>query len=770
MAKGQLEFIAIIGIVIIAIIAIYYLFLAAPAFPVSPAIPEHLKHVHSQILSIIKERLTENLEIIEAQGGLFSPPADSPLYIDTPVAYWSACGNKTYPTLQEIENNLKNKTMGDVLASLNNTMTIDGKQVSFDKTDVKAEIKIEEDKINFALWLPTKVGGEELEQPYVVTVPTRFGYIYKFAKDFTNFQANTRALEWATIKNLYYSQLPTFGWLTECGQTILLMPEETSALMRGVFEYTLSNIQWWKPVNTKHSPVLNIPDLDGKKYTDLNPQLGLPLLYATQSGMIFIGPAEPILRLSGIFSYTVQICIQWYNIRYSFRYPAIVSVYDELADNFFKFAINVAVDNMRPANDCAATLTPAISCENPTNPINITVIDQSGAPIPGATVYYEGCAFTTDANGNVKGAVTASIGNLTVSAPGYSIYRERKSVSELVGLTVVLLKPSKIKFSFYKDTGSCHDAYAPVDVEAVTLIFNSTDGSRQYYVMNYNLSKIIDCNNLSELDCIKQTGDALIIKHSVTVDYIPPGLYNVYARVMSKEGLQTAGAEIFTYEGKTMGKYQHRATPIETSSTQINIPPYDANLIVTVPDMKNIMDMADDVRDSAKDDCCEDMGGCDSESDHDKCRGVAIGEAIDWLLGCGTKSIAVLQVSDRCSENSAQNGILKQCQNEFRACGGFYKNTPPGCIPGSTTNPCDPCNATCMVYMGCYDEINNFAILNDCVYGKSTLIPFCIQESYKAAIFPNLPWKPTYNLPPECLKIMACFDYKQIALCSLQIC
>jgi|GEM_PF-4603066 len=792
MVRGQLEIFAIIGLVVIGIVAIYYLFLSAPsAIPSeSPAVPERLKHVQSWILNLLQEKLSENLRTLERQGGNFYPAADSPVYAGNPVAYWANCSSTAYPELQEIESLLKEKTLADVLDEINETMEIDNKQVVFQKNDAKLELSIKDDRIVYALWLPTRVEGEELAQPYAGSIPTRFGYIYKFARDFADFQASTRALEWATIRNIYYSELPTFGWLAGCGKTIFLSPEETSRIMTGVTRYTLANIKWWQSGGEAYGPVMAIPELNGNEYPDLKPELHLPDGFRIEGGTIFIGPAEPVARFPGPITFIAQICLQWYNIGYSFEYSPILTVYDDLAGNWANFAFLIGIDDNRPAESCGIIYTPIALCENPDKPVKIKVIDNNtGEPIPGARISYEGCIFTTDQNGVAEGMVSADSGTLQVSAEEYGVFRQEVSAQDLQDFTVRFVSPVKVTFKFFDD----FDCQHPTDQEAIMLLLNSTDGSNQYVVTNYELTEEIDCEELSTRQCMEKMGNAIKFKQDVT-ENIVPGTYTVSARYWDKEASSNIG------EYHDVDKI-FRGFWIETDPIQIEIPPFDVNIRIKVSDSGKIISMAEDRMHAAKDSCCDDYHDAHpgKKCDHEECAQVGVAEATGWLSNCRNQKSLVLIPSERCSEESAESGILKKCQEKFKECGGFWVEKP-GCIPRVGESCKEPCNLTCMKYIGCFNASNNFSIYDFCKNPESDLIKDCVRNSEKcldwemgriwcgSRSYSDYEYFPSYGtpgykiptaegwrcrcpyLPLECFDIKGCFDTTYKSICRIEEC
>ncbi|RLJ07846.1 MAG: hypothetical protein DRP12_01560 [Candidatus Aenigmatarchaeota archaeon] len=789
MVRGQLEIFAIIGLVVIGIVAVYYLFLSAPsAIPSeSPAVPERLKHVQSWILNLLQEKLSENLRTLERQGGYFYPAADSPVYAGSPVAYWANCSSTVYPELQEIESLLKEKTLADVLDEINETMEIDNKQVVFQKNDAKLELSIKDDRIVYALWLPTRVEGEELAQPYAGSIPTRFGYIYKFARDFADFQASTRALEWATIRNIYYSELPTFGWLAGCGNFIHLTYQEATDLLTGVVKHTLSNILWWREPsgNSQVAPIAYIESVNNNRYEDLLPQLHLPDNYKVETSEIFLGPTEPVLETPPPLSIISFVCIQWYSVNYTFSFPAIVSVFDELTKNWLNFAVLVSVDRMRPSVErCGISISAGGLCENPQHPISLKIIDGVGNAIENAIVNYEGCILRSDQNGNVTGNVSAERGILQVFKEGYSVYRAEKSVDELRDLQITLYKPLKVNFKLY--SGTCNN---PLNHEIVFLYAKPISGAMASSFA-LNNSNLITCS-VEDRDCWCSVARNRVT-NQVSIDRILPGRYNVTAIIYNKNAISRYCEDPTE---KDFPVY-YRVMPVVTQEYEITIPSGFDEITVKllIPDTDWMYKRAERMKEDEYEDYYYEhcYGTCllpDKEDECEECKETAtkigIAQATTALQWCRYAKMDMLEISERCTSKSAQEGILKSCQESLQRCGSWWvKRTPMGLQPCSIldipTGQCEICNETCLAYKGCFNESNNFAILDICINETSyDKLMKCVNGFAECGYWEReRSWQPgepllCLSIPrsdPNCFEITGCFDIVQKPVCVVRKC
>ncbi len=589
MKRGQAELIIIIGL--FAVLALVAYFTYQSGIFVSSAVPESIKaeqeQVKNSVLNLARTGASRVIEITEAHGGYlnlsllagdydFEPGFDYTVFMQTKVPYWQKCQNDISPTKALAKRNIESGLEFYLKKNLNDTLAVYGENITYDLENLDVKATILNDKIDFEVDLPTTVQDYEIEQPYAFSIPSKFGDIFDFAKDFASASASKRFLESFTINTIYSSNtLKTSGVLTECGDSIYLSTDDIKNGLYGAIEYTLANILWWQEMPAAGSgfKVYAIEDLNGKKYPHLSPiRFYLPDGFKpSASAPVIVTNNEYIIDY---LIFVLPACIKAYNLKYTVSYPVIIRINDQLTGHGFNFASLVFVDNMTKGECTAAGIVPGPSaCENLACSANIAVVDGNNNALENVSVFFGGCLIgKTGDNGVVEGSIACGEQIFMMQKPGYELYMQTLSSSSVNGtyklhkipeLTIkfadVLITENSSTFSL-PDGNITNINYRKCTVntatETVFTNLSSTENpGRHYMLTNINSSSVPEgCSNNPACescyadpannndDCIACSRLCTAnITDSVTVDYITAGNYDIECEIWDTENYIVKG-------------------------------------------------------------------------------------------------------------------------------------------------------------------------------------------------------------------------------------
>jgi len=562
MRRGQAEFVAIIGIVVLAIVAIFFSFRPDLQLSTVPTeIAQLQKEVKDSFTTLAKSGSDEILEIMETHGGYLSvgvlenqaefSVVPSEVFLGQGVPYWQYCQNDVSPSKDDVTSWMETGMYIYILENIGALGKTFQKDVKFDASELNVDANILNGKIDFSITLPTTVQDYSIKQPYTLAVPTNFGRILDFAKDFSKESADSRFFEYFTLASMLYSQnshdgypeLPTIGFLVDCGEVIHRSPGEVSDTLESIISYTLADILWWQdmPKSTTEPKVYAIQDVNGKKYEDLDPKFYLP----DDFGIVFKKPVvitntKDILKSINVL--TIHNCMSYYNQKYSISYPVITRVKDSLTGNNFHFASLAFIDSagelqfMKPGS-CdsvpeAGTEEP--SC-NPSCTGRLTVSDYSGNRLEGAAVVFGDC-FVGETNhwGVLEAPILCGKNNLSV------YYNEKHDfffaevhsdeIKPSKNKAIKLHKKPKLTIKYFELAEDC--AATPVDNEMVTSFLTLSNGNQFSLVNTGNVEIPGDCAEIPG-ECI-----AAFAGHTLTeisAENIPGGAAEVETWVSNPE-------------------------------------------------------------------------------------------------------------------------------------------------------------------------------------------------------------------------------------------
>ncbi len=592
--RAQASFILIIGILLVIAIVIYY---ASQGFVSPPVVGEEQKMVQEMIEGIITSGTELSLRAIELQGGYLIPPNESVAFMNMGVPYWQICQNDISPNLDEVKERFEISIGYYVNIHAQDIKDFFGKNLSLSNVS-RVDVNILNNKIDVSVYMPTKFRGYPISQPYRISVPTKFKELFEFAKD-TVAEINKapsqggRFFETFTVASLYHSKyLPTFGFLTKCGEYIRLTPQDISHGLYDIITYTMTHFLWWQQM--PDSRTYAVERVNGKQYLDLSPGLFLPQGFDVKSS------GSVSIKNNKWLAYTpipIPRCHTAYNIEYSVAYPLVIKTKDSETGYDFNFAIYVNVDGMEPGDcDVITTIPGEEACTELPCSASIRVVDCSGNPLEGAVAYFGDCFVgESGSNGYINGEILCGTYQLDIYySDEYGYYSKSISSTNIDGTYVLCKKPEFTAYlnevdivdhgHEYDDPVSCHQCVPdcpdpfdyqwtdcssnPVTDKCVIVIFTSTQTGEPYPIMNSDPENFSGaCLNLSyaEDNPAECSGCTL---HRVDVDNIPAGEYDVVAELRDPADYRLVG--YFEVDNFNL--------PENTKELHISIPKFGSNL------------------------------------------------------------------------------------------------------------------------------------------------------------------------------------------------
>ncbi|NOX71231.1 MAG: hypothetical protein GXO64_00845 [Candidatus Micrarchaeota archaeon] len=456
--KGQAELVAVIAFVILGVVAAYFV-MQPHNFSGQPSgfgTNDESKLIRDAITNLIRKGALENIDKAYDNGGYIDASKVTNVeYGGLNVPVWQACSNSMAP---DVERELAAAISDYVAENLEKSSDFYGKDVKIETNRLSTRVKILDGRVDVEVNLPATVNGNALSQTYKTSVPANLYEIINFAKDFTKDSDTYNIFESATLASMARSNPETDAWMplagsvSECGRRIVRTREELLSAMKLIIGYTMSHIIWnGEQFNVDDNIFFNINGAGGKPYSDINAEFSYPPSWDSELERKFTSTPQTLNIAARPVMPTVPVCMGPYYVKYSFQYPVIVSVKDEITGKYFRFAILVSVKDNKPDDTCTADVfsgTTDYEEECITNAkcdFNITVKDSSGNPIEGADVMFYECSLgKTDENGNIMSTDSLKIpcimSDLQVYKEGYRTYGKFISAMLLDGLDVTLVK------------------------------------------------------------------------------------------------------------------------------------------------------------------------------------------------------------------------------------------------------------------------------------------------------------------------------------------
>jgi len=456
--KGQVEFILVAVLVIIALVAVTLTLQQTTVTPPeTPGITEEAKTIKDSIVNVIRAGVRDQMITIYNQGGTLIPdPSVDVGVFDTQV--WYACGESSTPDVSE---EIGTGILKYLRENLDDEMEFFGKNVKFDFTRASSDVEIMKNKISVRINLPTTVEDLAIQQPYEITFATKLYDVLDFSENFVEDVQTSRFFETVTLSTMLNSNpehenwLPVTGIQTGCGNVLFKTKSDLLPALKGIIKYTVSHVVWnEKPIKLADNPFYPVNQIGGKFYPDMNVHFEYPLSWDSELDRYFAFSPDPIRIVPRPPMALVPACMAPYSVSYSFRYPVVVMVEDDLMNQWFKFAILVDIQNTQPG-ECTAEFGGvsdyAEACvKNAQCDARVSVKDTEGNPIEGADVSFYVCSVgLTDANGVAQGKVPCMVSELNIYKQGYRSFGDLYSSTQIENIDVAMKKLNDITIHFY---------------------------------------------------------------------------------------------------------------------------------------------------------------------------------------------------------------------------------------------------------------------------------------------------------------------------------
>ncbi len=465
--KGQVELVAIAGLIIIVLIAMFLImqqFMVRP--PPSPGTGPETKTIKDSVNNFIRAGLTEIMAGIYSRGGYSSLAGIRTVkFGGRSVPVWQVCGNTEIPDVEEEIGEAVGKYIRE---NLGEEMQFFGKEVRFDLSELRSEARILEDSVEAEVYLPTVVEGFEVSSSYIASVDSGVKEVLDFSSGFAGDSAETRFFETVSLATLFFSDsdraewTPLVGMSTECGEHTVKRRDQILSGVVDMAEYVASHTVWnTEAARSASNPFFTLNSAGGKRH-DLEVMFSYSREWDMDSNLDFspdpvkIAP-KPIKIDLGIISLPLpRMCIDVYGVTYSFRYPIVVSVRDEVTGQWFSFALMVEVSGNEPG-ECSGDLAipgkgraKEICGEESECRINLTVTDSMGNPLEGADIFFYECDLgSTGPDGNLITYAPCGIGEVKVYKDGYKPYGNLTSYHHLTNTTVILPETHNLTVHFF---------------------------------------------------------------------------------------------------------------------------------------------------------------------------------------------------------------------------------------------------------------------------------------------------------------------------------
>jgi hypothetical protein len=461
MRKGQVELIVILGLlVVIAVVVVSQLNIFAPTETTDSRLARESVEAFIRIASY------DTVERMSLYGGYLSPDDFATDYVilnGKPVPYWQKGGTITYP--DKTANFVKG--VKDYIDENKDGLAATMTNVTLGEPVVSSPL-FNDDSITVTVALPTVIRGVPYNQPYVVTIPTRFSEAYEFSKNFVQYEATERPLEYFTLSSMFLSplengfhEIPYAEVATNCGEYLFTSSLDVKPKVENVIRTTLAYtyMPGRVPLNTLKTtshPKYSMSPINGNSYPNIDLSFDLPDDFELLLGSDFQMDPDTVTIIAEPVPLTGACMSDPADISYFVRYPTVVRVRDPETNNMFQFAVDVYIKDNLPG-EWAGGVTGYETdeqrevCEEAYCDYSITVTDLSGGKVSGASVKYMGCYLgRTDSDGKLSGLGPCGLGMLRMSAKGFDDYNEFVSYDDLVDGTFSMRKRVSLNFEFYE--------------------------------------------------------------------------------------------------------------------------------------------------------------------------------------------------------------------------------------------------------------------------------------------------------------------------------
>lgn len=582
--KGQVEFIVVAALIIIAITAVILASrqIVIPS-PVTSGLTEEAKTIKDSVENLIRAGAKDRLLLVYNQGGAQAPTLSVEFgAFDTAV--WSACGENNIP---DVEKEIGAGIWAYLRENLKDEMEFYGKKVTFDFSKPKYEVDVIKDMVNVRVYLPTKVEGYDIQQPYAINVPAKLYDVLDFSKNFVNEAGSTRFFEMVTLTSMLHSNpeseawIPVAGAQVGCGNVLFKTRNELLPGIKGIIKYTVSHVVWnTQPLKLAENPFYPISSVGGKFYPDLQVAFAYPPSWDAEIDQYFMFTPEPLRVVPKPIMPIIAFCMAPYSVGYTFRYPVVVMVEDSLLDQWFKFAVMVDIQNTQPGN-CSAQFGniseyAQICVSDAKCNAKVTVKDSAGTPVEGADVSFYICDIgVTNSNGVAQGKIPCMVSELHAYKEGYRSFGDLFRSDQLQNIDVTLQKTAD-KFTIH---------FKGLEVEAGGDNLDGITGDGQFgsYQVKSSSKDITPKANFGDKDMIVIAAFSPVNPNYFTGEDTSLLLSNYDENGTLVAQIETAGLQPIAYNFTLTVADNETGMPLGYLNTSIQLSEGDTELYVYMP-------------------------------------------------------------------------------------------------------------------------------------------------------------------------------------------
>ena len=436
--RGQAEFIAVFAIIIVAIVAVIIAMQQPGVTPQQP-VTEELKTIQDSVANLLKSGLREQLDLVYNKGGVTADSENSVKYGLMDVRVWQGCDAEAPDAANELARGLS----AYISANLKSEEEFFGKETTFDFSRLNINVLIQGTSVIARVNLPTSVEGQEIPQPYEISVPSGLYEILDFSSNFANEMDSSRFFEKITLKTMSETNSESDEWIPmpgvklDCSKVIIKRKADIMPGMEKVVRYVASHVLWnTNPIYLEGNDFYNLNTAGGKQYPDLVVNFEYPRSWDDNFEENFVVFPDPIQTSFVNPIPAAPLCFSPIIAHYSVKYPIIVHVEDPVNGKTFHFALMVSiVNNQEGSCELPPSQSPEYSdlCEqNLDCHAKVSVSDKDGNPVEGADVTFSICSLgKTDSNGMLETDIPCIGSEFDVYKPGFKSYGGLLSSADL---------------------------------------------------------------------------------------------------------------------------------------------------------------------------------------------------------------------------------------------------------------------------------------------------------------------------------------------------
>ncbi|MFH1850612.1 MAG: hypothetical protein ABH879_10635 [archaeon] len=404
--KGQVTVFIVVGLVLLLSVGLFFYIRETEIFSIGKSVPGEVLPVKRYAESCMQSIAEDGIFLLEMQGGYIDPEREFPdlLRPDThvdmgfTVPLWYYGGESRMPTREQTEEQLENlinlRFEGCMDFSGFENLDIE------EQADLRSRVTINDNDITVQAYYPleitSKMGTERnILEDYSITIPTKFGRMYRLAATIMDAENSAGYLEVLTDEMIANSD-----WLPYLGMELTCMPRrwdiaEMKDYIKTLIEYNIRFLRFHDtndgPVNNPYYDNVYRIDVSDEDFEDIsvgaeyNPDWDFDLTVAPSKQ----GVVKPIESPGALLLAT---CVKFYNHKYSFTYKVLFKLVN--ADNpeevFFFATPVILVQNEPNRHNEVSPWTISIDAEGSSEYCsNISVVTEYAVvPVSGQIISY----------------------------------------------------------------------------------------------------------------------------------------------------------------------------------------------------------------------------------------------------------------------------------------------------------------------------------------------------------------------------------------------